>query len=92
MLSAVDMALVVLLAEKGEIARLALERFERDLARVCMSLFVGGKWWLEGHMTSQRPHFKIFCVLRRVTWWRFRTVFWIRSEEESAMRGPVSGR
>ncbi len=37
------MALVVLLAEKGEIARLALERFERDLALVCTSLFVKGK-------------------------------------------------
>ncbi len=36
------MALVVLLAEKREIARLALERFERDLALVCTSLFVGG--------------------------------------------------
>ncbi len=43
MLSAVDMALVVLRAENVEIARLALERFERDLALVCRSLFVGGK-------------------------------------------------
>ncbi len=43
MLSAVDMALVVLLAEKREIARLALARFERDLALVCTSLFVGDK-------------------------------------------------
>ncbi len=42
-LSTVDMALVVLLAEQGEIAMLALERFERDLALVCTSLFVGGK-------------------------------------------------
>ncbi len=37
------MALVVLLAEKGEIARLALERFERDLELTCRRLFVGGK-------------------------------------------------
>ncbi len=43
MLSAVNMALVVLLAEEGEIARLALEMFEIDLALVCTSLFVGGK-------------------------------------------------
>ncbi len=42
-LSAFDMALVVLLAKKGETARLALGRFESDLALVCTSLLVGGK-------------------------------------------------
>ncbi len=43
MLSAVYMTLAVLLAETDEIARLALEKFESDLAFVRMSLFVGGK-------------------------------------------------
>ncbi len=41
--SAVDTALVVLVSKEIEIARLALVRFERDLALVCTSLFVGGK-------------------------------------------------
>ncbi len=35
------MASVVLLAEEGEIASLALERVERDLALMCTSLSVG---------------------------------------------------
>ncbi len=43
MLSAVDMALVVLVAEIGEIKRVALERFKIYLVLVCTGLFVGDK-------------------------------------------------
>ncbi len=43
MLSAVNIELVVLIVEERDIARLAIKRFEIDLALVCMNLFVGGK-------------------------------------------------
>ncbi len=39
-----------------------------------------------GQITSQGPHLKIFWALRRLGWWRCPTVFWIRSEVESAMQ------